>query len=877
MTEEQRELFRNGSTWLRADFHLHTNADKEFVYTDDPNFYHSFYIDSLEKNGVHIGVISNHNKFDHDEFKTLRKAGKKRGVFLLPGLELSVKDGANGIHVIAVFDESWIDGSDRINAFLQVAFTGKTPDEYENANGRCALDLMGTIRELERFCKDYFLVFAHVEEKCGLWRELGGGRIEELRGEELFVKRALAFQKVRTHDVPDRACRVKVKKWLEDVYPAEVEGSDPKSIEEIGKGEACFLKVGAFSFDAVKFALMDNAHRLSDTVPQYSHSHIGSISFEGGTLSGTTVDFSPELNTMIGIRGSGKSSILEAIRYVLDIPFGEKAGDREYKNELVRFTMGSGGKAVIRAVDRYGRPYEIRRIWGEPPSVFVENRVQPGVSIRETVLHKPVYFGQRDLSNSGEGFEKDLVEKMLGTKLNDVRRRISEQKAKVVEIIERMEKIANTAEQMDEQTRIKQDTEFRLALYKEHGVEEKLQRQLDFDQDIRTMSGGVQLVEEFIVSLRELLARHEDELRNFPGYRSKCNPDLFTEFEAAFSDAIRSLEIVKSELSKTESTRGELASKYERLLTIRRELADEFAEVERKLAEDLKESGNQNVSSEEFLKLKQKLARTEQLLALFEKQQEQNNAVAGELAEELQKLRDLWHEEFQTIMLEMEKIVDPNSALKIKLGYKEDKKAFLEFMKSVYKGSSIREATLQNVVERYPDFIGIYTELENAQQYFGSNPQLFTEFFLKNLKTLLTFQTPNLFSISYRGKELQQHSLGQRASALILFVLSRQENDVIIIDQPEDDLDNQTIYEDVVKLVRSMKPRTQFILATHNPNIPVLGDAEQIHACSFADDVISVRSGAIDDPAMQQAIVDIMEGGREAFNRRKEIYTIWKQ
>ncbi|WP_321419717.1 hypothetical protein [uncultured Desulfobacter sp.] len=118
--------------------------------------------------------------------------------------------------------------------------------------------------------------------------------------------------------------------------------------------------------------------------------------------------------------------------------------------------------------------------------------------------------------------------------------------------------------------------------------------------------------------------------------------------------------------------------------------------------------------------------------------------------------------------------------------------------------------------------------------------------------------------------------LGQRVSALILFVLSQQENDVIIIDQPEDDLGNQTIYEDVIKLIRRMKPQVQFIFATHNPNIPVLGDAEQVHACSFMDNTVSVSSGSVDSQTTQRTIVDIMEGGQEAFKRRKEIYQIWK-
>jgi ABC-type enterochelin transport system ATPase subunit len=153
---------------------------------------------------------------------------------------------------------------------------------------------------------------------------------------------------------------------------------------------------------------------------------------------------------------------------------------------------------------------------------------------------------------------------------------------------------------------------------------------------------------------------------------------------------------------------------------------------------------------------------------------------------------------------------------------------------------------------------------------------VFQEYFQKNLPVLLTWQVPNRFIIKYQGKELKRHSLGQRASALILFVLSQKENDVIMIDQPEDDLDNQTIYEDVIKFIRQMKPQTQFIFATHNANFPVLGDAEQILSCRYVDEKVEILSGSIDSPELQQEIVKIMEGGEEAFNRRKEIYQIWK-
>ena len=176
----------------------------------------------------------------------------------------------------------------------------------------------------------------------------------------------------------------------------------------------------------------------------------------------------------------------------------------------------------------------------------------------------------------------------------------------------------------------------------------------------------------------------------------------------------------------------------------------------------------------------------------------------------------------------------------------------------------------------YADFGGLFRDFEKAKANAGSTPDVFERYFMQSLADLVTWQVPNRFSIRYRGKELKHHSLGQRASALLLYVLSQRQNDVIIIDQPEDDLDNQTIYEDVIKLIREMKPCTQFIFATHNANFPVLGDAEQVHACRYQDETVSVQSGGIDSRLIQKAIINIMEGGDEAFRRRKDVYNLWK-
>jgi predicted ATPase len=871
-------LFEHGAVWMRADFHLHTKADRKFTYSGDEHFYNSAYVDALIAANIHIAVITNHNKFDIAEFKALRSTAKNKNIFLLPGVELSVNDGANGVHTLIVFSEEWIaDGQDYVNQFLNVTFEGKPPSQYENENGRSSLNLLETIKKLEGYHKDFFLVFAHVEQSCGLWDALEGGRLTELGQNEEFRRRTLGFQKVRTHDKPEKKCRVKVKDWLGKWYPAELEGSDPEKIDEIGKGNSCFLKLGAFTFEAVKFALIDYENRLRlKTAPKYTHSHLQQIRFEGGTLNEQTIYFSPELNTFIGIRGSGKSSILEALRYVLNIRLEESDSDREYKQKLVEYTLGSGGKVVLDALDRHGQPYQIRRIWRENVNVFFNDKLQPGVTIYETILHKPLFFGQKELASAGKGSEKDLIEKLLSGKCDAIRRQIADQRTRVADIIDHLSKVSNVAEQIAEQTKIKQDVEFQLNFYKKHNLEAKLQKRLNFDADIHKTKEGITLIEAFYADIRELLARHEDDLRNFIGYASTINADFFRDFDAQFSLTVKSIEIIKAELEKIKITCSELNKKSEQLSATRQSLADEFATIERALAEELKTANDQNISSDEFLALKKKLNTADVTLKVLYKSSDQKTIFQNALNEELQKLNELWLEEFKIIKNELEFVSRENSALQFSVGFKEDKNAFRDYFKSIFKGSGIRDATFQNIVEVYQDFSGIYSDLESARKLFGSNPENFIRLLEENWKNLLTYQVPNKFTITYRGVELAHHSLGQRASALILFVLGQRENDVIIIDQPEDDLDNQTIYEDVIKLIRELKPGVQFIFATHNPNIPVLGDAEQIYACSCKDGKINVQSGGLDDPAQQKNIVGIMEGGKEAFERRKEIYQIWK-
>jgi len=115
---------------------------------------------------------------------------------------------------------------------------------------------------------------------------------------------------------------------------------------------------------------------------------------------------------------------------------------------------------------------------------------------------------------------------------------------------------------------------------------------------------------------------------------------------------------------------------------------------------------------------------------------------------------------------------------------------------------------------------------------------------------------------------ISEGSQGQRSASLLAFLLAFGE-EPLVLDQPEDDLDNHLIYDLIVRQIRENKLRRQLIVVTHNPNVVVNGDAELVHVMDFDYDQCLVRqSGALQDKEVREEVCRVMEGGREAFARR---------
>lgn len=131
------------------------------------------------------------------------------------------------------------------------------------------------------------------------------------------------------------------------------------------------------------------------------------------------------------------------------------------------------------------------------------------------------------------------------------------------------------------------------------------------------------------------------------------------------------------------------------------------------------------------------------------------------------------------------------------------------------------------------------------------------------------------FKLKVGSRELSELSPGERGIVLLIFYLAlSKEKTPIIVDQPEDNLDNQSVFSNLVPCINAAKEKRQVIIVTHNPNIAVACDAEQIIYCEMDKDKYSIDycSGSIENPKIRKHVVDVLEGTLPAFELRQRKY-----
>ena len=859
------DIFKNGARFVRFDCHLHTKSDKEFKYEDEENKFLERYINKLKEKEINVGIITNHNKFNYDEFKNLKKKAIRDEIFLIPGVELSVKEGSNGLHVLIAFSEEWIsNGSDKINTFLDSAFMNVT-ENRENENTRCDYDLFHLIEALNRTQKDYFIIFAHVDQKSGLFYECNGGMISTLFNKNILKEKTYGLQKSHNNDNYQNFIS-----WTNIRLP-RIEGSDPKCIDDIGKGtKKTYIKIGDYSFNTIKNALTDFENRVSDKAENTEkHGYIESLNIEGGKFNEKKFYFSKELNNIIGIRGSGKSAVLEITRDILGL---KSDVDNNYKDNLVKYYVDSGCKATLNIVDRYNRKYKIIKYFSDNKT-YIENDNGDIENISvEALIKNSLYFGQKDLSMRTDNFEMKLLEKLVGYKdvlyteeFNNINNQIKEDFSTLINLFEIPDKIA-------EQTIEKNNINTQLKVFKEKGINEKLEKIQNFNDDTLEIENTIQKLNTLINDMNNSTEITINDIEEIKKYESKYNSEIFEEINNGLNRIIiqmQSFEKIKENINKEIALLKQIQEKF---ITKKDGFIDEFEKIKREI--------NQDLNPDTYLKLNQDKAKIETSIKNFKDKLENINTTKARLNKNLKKRRELIMRVNSIYKDRIQKINESQDNIKITFVANGNKEKFIEDMKNLVRGSGIRGDIISKL-NNFSDYIGIMEDIYlNDSKILktlikDSDIEKINNIMKGKIDIVCEYVSENDVEIKYHDKPLKNHSLGQRASAIILFIIEQKENDLIIIDQPEDDLDNQVIYKELITTIRKRKKDIQFIFSTHNANIPVLGDAEQIICLKDDGSNININNNSIDNSSIQNDIVQIMEGGPEAFKRRQQIYKEW--
>ncbi|ABQ90124.1 TrlF family AAA-like ATPase [Roseiflexus sp. RS-1] len=892
-----------GARWVRADFHLHSPGAYSFRFPDglsqkDRNELIRRYVDQLQAQGIEIAAITDYQHVRVEWFVPIRDAAAHKGIYIYPGVELSFGGGVagkHGLHVLAIFP--YQANPESINRAIDKLLDDDTTELLLDDGRHRDLKPQAPIREcLPRLRQeqDCLFIFAHPHDSHGLFKTYSPVEAAD-------VLRSLSPEAIESFDEDDRQRLHSTGKvtleYLRTI--AGIENSDNHSIAEIGtkahdgRLRRTYLKLSApDDLRAIRLALRDNALlvRVGDP-PAPDYTRLLRLTVEGsGFLGGVDLTFSPELNVLVGGRGVGKSAILETVRFVLDL---EAFSPTEYRERLVEHALGSGGKAILTLCQavRPGveREFRIERVLGEAPRVFEgERAVQllPREVLGEREI--PLFFGQREMYEVTQvpALRRRLLDAIIGRESDQQRRQVKkleeEARRNMRAILERQERLA----QREDLEKRWQEIEHQVALYRQYGIAQKLQEATALTRDAERLRQAREQFDQARSDWHEFRQRLSERWASALSRLGQAGSAQAALLQEAARLVRHLRETLDGSLQQGETSLQQALTEFDRLLERWEQERRPLDEAIQRLKQEL---GMQLPDPDVLIRLTQEQETLRPQLDLLRREEA---AIVALQQERRQKLGDLREQRRQVFQLRQKQAEAISQALRdrvtVQVKCRSQRKDFAEALIAFFSGSGLDKETLHRVAERATDGLELAEWIRQGEESLVNEANLT----LSRARQMIRFveqSPPRIYDLELLTPEdevevalrvnetwlpLEKLSAGQRAAAMLLILLTRHDR-LLLADQPEDDLDNRFIFDDVVPLLREQKGRRQIIVATHNPNIPVLGHAELVVALEARDDRASPRvQGAIDRHDVQDIVRNIMEGGDEAFRRRAEKYGV---
>lgn len=862
-----------GAWWWKFDFHTHPPASDDFkdqITTE-------YWLRAFMEKEIDCVAITDHNSGGWIDLlkRTLEELDKDnpdwyRPLYLFPGVEISVQ---GDVHILAIFGCD--KGKSHIDQLLGAVGYSDTNGKRDGVTSKSITDVVDTITK-----QGGIPIPAHANKNKGLFCQLQGSTLDRvLKDENIYAVELRGSN----YEKPQLYTDNKVE-WT------ELNGSDTHSFSGDTFGTFTWIKMDQPpSIEGLKLALIDGATSVNRDVnaepnltPEFFIEELEICNAKYiGRSEPLKCQFSPFLNTIIGGRGSGKSTLLELMRLVLrrdkDIPKSLEqdtlryfnVGDDNlliedskisltYRKGAVRYRLSWAHETASPSLEEekdgnwIACQGEIRSLF--PAYIYSQKQVfelaknpralidiideAPQVdSVTIKARHTELVNRYKQIEGKQQALnEKITQENRLRGELNDLTRQI-----------EQIEKSGHQVVLQNYSKRQQQLNEF-------DSVENEwkaMSRQLaEMQNGIAPANFNEQHFSEHTDILSDLRAKNEkwqairDKLSELVGEAGAIIGEWHTE-----KDAADWMQALKADIKQYES-----------------------------LSAELEEQGIDPGRYPQLLMQQKSRQKDLDRISEYQSRQEELEAEKGKMFRQIEENRHLLSEKRQKFLTG---VLQNNPVVSIKVkpfgedweGIEQELRRILQCpdrfdkdikdLKDIYQGNG--DDGIAKLKETVKCIRGGAKDAKDAR--FATHLKLLPQESVNDL--ILWFPEDDLkITFGPNHQRIEQGSPGQKTAALLAFILSYGD-EPLLLDQPEDDLDNELIYELIVQQLRKTKSKRQVIVVTHNANIVVNGDAEMVFPLQVAGGETRLRHAAsIQEKEVRRAICNILEGGRHAFEQR---------
>jgi ABC-type lipoprotein export system ATPase subunit len=627
--------------------------------------------------------------------------------------------------------------------------------------------------------------------------------------------------------------------------------------------------------------------RQMDNLEVWNYPKLTQLSVTQGFLQDQVICFHEGLNSIVGGKGVGKSLIIELIRFVLDQSSNDETIAKDH-NSKVKYRLGNLGEVHLKYEIENGEKYLVCRKFDDNINEIKCQNLTTGLPFEGKIsrIFPILAYSQNEIIKIAEDEQAQLRlidsfydSSSFSSGIHSIENRlriIDRNYADAINADSELTEVCRELNTLEEELR-HINSSFDDELFKEIELLEK--KEEEFQNHLKFHATLISNIAAFVENLI-----HETQL---PSENAQFSGDIELTEAYILSDA--SFSRIQSELSACKENidvnRANLTRVHEGwipVLTLKRAAYEEM----------LKTSGGNKTELEgKRRSLNRNISQKREEVEKCRKRAEKLNAYCEERRKLLDDLDTAYAEYYQTRMRIFEGLAEKAEGrldLKIEQGVNKDR--FIGELVSLVAGSGIRRQNLENIAKSLSPREFVEIVIQGNNEPLVSNCDLSEQNasriigYLKakeNFEDVLALcylaYPEDVPSIKYQKDDgeyypLNALSVGQKCTALLIIALSDGVKP-IIIDQPEDSLDNPSVYDDIVSKLRSGKEKRQFILTTHNSNVGVASDSDNFIIIKGTASCCTVKCcGAIDNSEVRSGIIDHLEGGNEPFELKSRKY-----